>query len=125
MALLGVLLLVWEPLSFAWSASLAFSRVIGLGWFAVALLVFRAVAAALCVAAGRAVFARADHAVALARVALGLTAVGVVAANLTSYFPSNAAPSERPWRLAASLAYYCVWSVVLLRARAAADATPS
>lgn len=125
MVLLGVLLLVWEPLSFAWTASVALSRLMALGGFGLALLVFRGLTAGVCVAAGRALLARADHGVALARIALALAAIGVVCTQLTPYFPSNAAPSERPWRLAASLAYYAVWSIVVLRARAAQRAKAS
>lgn len=116
--LLGALLLVWEPLSFAWTASAAFSRVVGLGGVALALLVFRGIAAGVCIAAGRALFAKHDHGTTLAAVALALSAIGAVCTHLTPYFPSNAAPSERPWRLAATLAYYALWSIVLLRVRA-------
>ncbi len=81
------------------------------------LVALRLLAAAIGVAAGLALLGRRPGAAALARLALVSGAAVEVAISLWPKFPSNLAPGERPFVLAAVLAYYLGWLVYLSRSR--------
>jgi len=115
--LLCGLLLWWEPIGFALIAAGAFNAISVRGTPVVLVLLARTVAAALCVAAGRALLDRKPSGPGLAKVALGLSGTIHVFAYLTPYFPSNRMPGDTPLYVAATLAYYGGWLVYLSRSR--------
>lgn len=115
--LLCGLLMWWEPIAFAMVAAGAFNAVSVRGAPVALVLLARTVAAALCVAAGRALLDRRPSGPTLAKVALGLTGAVHVFAYVTPYFPSNRMPGDTPLYVAATLVYYGGWLVYLFRSR--------
>jgi hypothetical protein len=113
---LSVLLLVWEPLSFALYASGLLTRVVDRGWAALMLLGVRMLATGLGVAAGLALWHDRPGAIPLARLALGAAGVVAVLTVGSGAFPTNRPPSLQGVVLAASLVYYGAWLVYLWRA---------
>lgn len=112
---LALLLLLWEPLTFAWRASASLSRLSQYGPPAFALLAFRALVVGVGMAAGRALLAGERHGLILSHAFFGLSALAALWTYVTPYFPAAAAPSEAPWRLAALLFYNAAWSLYLSR----------
>jgi len=115
--LLCGLLMWWEPIMFAMVAAGAFNAISVRGVPVVLVLAARTVAAALCVAAGRALLDRRPSGPILAKAALGLSGAIHVFAYVTPYFPSNRMPGDTPLYVAATLAYYGGWLLYLSRSR--------
>jgi hypothetical protein len=109
--------MIAEPLGLALYASSIVTRVADRGASAVLLLVGRLAIAAIDIAAGRALWYGRPGAVALARVALALTAVGVLLTSLSPVFPHNRPPGTTWPVLTALLIYYAAWFVYLMRLR--------
>ncbi len=117
LALLCSLLIVGQPAAAGLGASRLLDSISFRGPGVVLLVALRLLAAAIGVAAGLALLGRRPGAAALARLALVSGAAVEVAISLWSKFPSNLAPGERPFVLAAVLAYYLGWLVYLSRSR--------
>jgi Protein of unknown function (DUF2569) len=117
LALLCVLLLVWQPLSTGYIASATLDAVTMRGLPAVFVLLLRLVVVAVGIAAGLSLLAGRPFAVALTKTSLILSAVTDVFVYSTSYFPSNRMPGDAPYYVAGSLAYYGVWLMYLVRSR--------
>jgi hypothetical protein len=115
--LLCLLLIVWEPVTFAAVAAGAFNAISVRGLPVVLVLIARLVATALCVAAGRALQHGRPLAPRLATVALALSAAVQLFARLTPYFPSNSPPGEAPLYVALTIAYYGGWLLYLVRSK--------
>jgi hypothetical protein len=112
---LCVLLLVWQPLSFALLASTMLDRFSVRGPSFALVLVIRLVVVGFGIAAGLSLLARRPTAVALAKLSLGLTAALDVFVYSTSYFPTNLLPGDAPIYAAASILYAAVWIAYLTR----------
>jgi hypothetical protein len=98
--LLTFLLVVWEPLSFALTASSALSRLVGYGVPAVLLLGYRGFVVGLGIAAGRALWTVQPLGPRLGQWWAVLHAVGDVLTLSTPFFPSNRVPGTKGWSLA-------------------------
>jgi hypothetical protein len=115
--LLCVLLLVWQPIILALTASSVLDALPVRGLPLAIVLIVRIVAAALGIAAGLALIGRRPGAVALAKVSLVVSALTDLFVYLTPYFPSNRAPGDTTVVVVASLAYYAVWLTYLYRSK--------
>ena len=115
--LLCVLLVVWQPLSLALTASSVLDALPVRGLPLVMVLGVRILAAGLGIAAGLALMGRRPGAVALAKASLIASAATDLFVYLTPYFPSNRAPGDTAIIIAASLAYYATWLVYLSRSK--------
>jgi hypothetical protein len=111
--LLCVLLVMWQPLSLALTASSVLEALPVRGLPLVIVLVVRILAAGLGIAAGLALMGRRPGAVALAKVSLIASAATDLFVYLTPYFPSNRAPGGTAIVVVFSLAYYAIWLVYL------------
>ncbi len=115
--LLCRLLIILQPLSLAVTAAGAVGAVAVRGAPVALILVLRLLVVALGVAAGRALQARRSGAVALAKVALVISAATDVFVYTTPYFPNNRLPGDTVYYVAASLAYHAAWLTYLIRSR--------
>jgi hypothetical protein len=115
--ILGVLLLIWEPLRTALAAGLALQNLHVRGVPMLVVLLLRVGVAGLSVAAASTIFRRAPHGLTLAAAALGAAAAVDLFAYLTPFFPNNRAPGDTPLYIAASLIYNGAWLTWVLRAR--------
>lgn len=115
--LLCRLLIIFQPLSLAVTAAGAVGAVAVRGAPVALILVLRLMVVALGVAAGRALQARRSGAVALAKVALVISAATDVFVYTTPYFPNNRLPGDTVYYVAASLAYHAAWLTYLIRSR--------
>jgi hypothetical protein len=115
--LLCRLLIIFQPLSLAVSAAGALGAVAVRGAPVALVLVLRLLVVALGVAAGRALQAQRSGAVALARVALVVSAATDVFVYTTPYFPSNRIPGDTIYYVVASLAYHAAWLTYLFQSR--------
>jgi hypothetical protein len=113
---LAVLLLTWEPLTFAVYASSLLTRLVDRGALALALLAARVLVTALGVAAGLALWHERPGAVPLARLALAGAAVVAILTATTTAFPQDRPPGTEGPVLAATLVYYGAWLLYLRRA---------
>ena len=113
--LLCRLLIVFQPLSLAVTASSALGAISVRGAPVVAILVLRVLVVALGVAAGRALQNLQSGAVPLAKVALVVSAATDAFVYTTSYFPNNRPPGDTALLVCASLAYHAAWLVYLFR----------
>jgi hypothetical protein len=119
--LLCLLLMVWLPLNVALGVAHALHS-IALGGLPVALvLVVRLLAAALGIAAARALLSRRPAAITITRAALIASAATDMLIYLTPYYPSNRAPGETPIYVTASLAYHGGWLLYLARSQRVAE----
>jgi hypothetical protein len=114
---LCLVLLWWQPLSFALVAAGQLDAVGLSGVPAVLVLVGRLLFVGLGIAAGLALLSRRPAAVALAKASLAASAGMDTFVYTTSYFPSNRAPGEGPIWAAASILWYGGWFVYLVRSR--------
>jgi hypothetical protein len=112
---LAFLLVVWEPLNLALTASAFLDRLGDRGWPAVVLLVGRLATTGLGVAAGRALWNHRPGAVMLARWATGLSLIAVTVTVTTSIWPSPLPPGVREPAAFAAIAWYSAWFVWTLR----------
>jgi len=117
LTILSALLIVGEPLGLALYASGVLPRIVDRGAWAVLLLTIRLAIAAVAVAAGRALWHGRPGAITLARVALGLTAAGVLLTSLSPVFPHNRPPGTTWPFVTAMLIYYAAWFAYLMRVR--------
>jgi hypothetical protein len=115
--LLCLLLMLWQPLSVGLTSSAALGSVAIGGLPVTLVLILRLLVTALGIAAGLALLNRRSGAVALAKVALVVSAATDAFVYLTPYFPSNRAPGETPIFVAVSLVYYAIWLAYLSRSR--------
>jgi hypothetical protein len=116
---LCVLLLVWQPFSFALVASSLLGRIAARGTSFVFVLSARVVVVGFGIAAGLALLARRPGAVALAKLSLALTAALDVFVYLTPYFPTNLPPGDAGIYAAASVLYAAAWIIYLVRSKRA------
>ena len=104
-----LLLIVWEPIQLALTASSALSaleiRGISLGL----LIAVRMVVVAFGMAAGLALWSGRGPALAMARASIVLSAVTDVFVYLTPYFPNHRMPGDTPLYVAATLLYWTAW----------------
>ena len=119
--LLSRLLLVYQPISLALVASNALNELAVRGASLVVAIVIRIAVTGVCIAAGLALTNRHPGAIALARIALILSALCDLFVYGTSYFPTNMVPGDAPLYIGASLLYHGAWLLYLARSRAAAD----
>ena len=115
--LLCRLLIVFQPLSLAVTASSAVNAIAVRGPVVAVILVVRPLVAALGVAAGRALQQIQPGAVTLARVALVASAATDLFVYTTPYFPNNRQPGDTMLVVVASLAYHATWLIYLSRSR--------
>jgi hypothetical protein len=114
---LSALLIVGEPLGLALFASGVLPRIVDRGAWAMLLLATRLAIAAIAVAAGRALWDERPGAITLVRVALALTALGVLLTSLSSVFPHNRPPGTAWPLVTATLIYYAAWFAYLTRVK--------
>jgi hypothetical protein len=115
--LLAFLLVVWEPLSLALTASALLIRLSDRGWPALAFLIVRLAIAGVGVAAGRALWSNRPGAVTLARWATGLALAAAALKVTTSIWPSSLAPGIREPVAVATIGWYAAWFLWTLRQR--------
>jgi hypothetical protein len=115
--LLCRLLLVYQPLSLALSASAALDSLPTRGPKVLFAIAIRVVVTGFNVAAGLALTNRAPSALTLARSALLLSAACDVFILTTSFYPNNRPPGDTPLYVAATLAYHGFWLGYLARSR--------
>ena len=115
--LLCRLLIVFHPLSLAVTASSVLNALFVRGAPVAILLLVRLSVVAFGVAAGRALQHLRPDAVALARLALLLSAATDVFVYTTPYFPSNRLPGDTTFYVAASLVYHGAWLAYLARSK--------
>ena len=115
--LLCRLLIVFHPLSLAVTASSVINALFVRGAPVAIVLILRLVVVAFGVAAGLALQNVRPDAVALARVALLLSAATDVFVYTTPYFPSNRFPGDTTFYVVASLAYHSAWLAYLARSK--------
>lgn len=119
--LLCRLLLVYQPLSLALSASIALNSLPTRGPKVLVAIAARVVAAGIAVAAGLALTNRAPGAVTLAKVALVVSAACDVFILTTPYYPNNRPPGDTPLYVAASIVYHGAWLAYLFRSKRVMD----
>lgn len=93
--LLAVVLVVWEPATFALTASAALARLVGYGAPALALLAYRGLVIGLGLAAGRALWGGRAEGPWLAQIWVVCHAMAVTLTFATPYFPSNRLPGTK------------------------------
>jgi hypothetical protein len=108
-----VLLVAWEPVTFALYAASVVDRLAERGPLAVAVLVARVVVTAIGIAAGLAIWNDRPWAIPFARLAIGLSAAATVLAALTHALPTSVTPGLRTPLLAATLAWDAAWLAYL------------
>jgi hypothetical protein len=113
--LLCRLLLVYQPLSLALSASAALNSLPTRGPKVLVAIAIRVMVTGVNVAAGLALTNRAPLAVGLAKVALTLSGACDVFILTTSFYPNNRPPGDTPFYVAATLLYHGVWLAYLAR----------
>ena len=115
--LLCRLLIVFQPLSLAVTASSVLNALFVRGAPVAIVLILRLAVVAFGVAAGRALQNLRPDAPALARLALLISAATDVFVYTTPYFPSNRLPGDTTFYVAASLAYHGAWLAYLARSK--------
>ena len=115
--LLCRLLIVFHPLSLAVTASSVLNALFVRGAPVAIVLIIRLAVVAFGVAAGRALQNLRQDAVALARLALLMSAATDVFVYTTPYFPSNRLPGDTTFYVVASLAYHGAWLAYLARSK--------
>jgi len=115
--LLCRLLLVYQPLSLALSASAALNSFPTRGPKVLVAIAIRVVVTGITVAAGLALTNRAPSAVRFASIALVLSAACDVFILTTSFYPNNRPPGDTPFYLLATVLYHGVWLGYLARSR--------
>jgi len=117
LAVLVLLLLVWQPVSLGLVASSVVDAVAIRGVSLALVLLLRLVVTALGIAAGLALAGERPSAVAMAKWSLVASAGVDVFVYLTPYFPNNRFPGDTPYYVGASLAYSGGWLLYLVRSR--------
>jgi len=114
---LCALLLVWQPLSLGLIASSVLDSLIVRGLPVALVLLARLVVAGFGIAAGLALAARRESAVALAKASLVLSAAMDVFVYVTPYFPNNRPPGDTTIAIILSIATAAIWLAYLSRSR--------
>jgi hypothetical protein len=117
--LLCLMLLVVQPLRLGLTASSSLDAIVLGGAPLVLMLCVRIFVGALGFAAGLALFGRRPLGVTLAKAALLTSAATDLFVLLTPYIPSNRAPGETPFLVAASMTYHVGWLLYLFRSKTA------
>ncbi len=115
LTLLVVLLVVWEPISFALYASSVVARLPQRGTYAILWLAARIIVVGIGIAAGLALLNDRPSAVVLARIAVGASAAAIVIGWVTSALPDNRPPGAALPVTLALIAYNAAWLVYLFR----------
>ena len=113
---LGLLLLVWQPVTLAYVMSGLIDELSQRGPGLAIILLSRLIGAGLGIAAGLALLQRKPGAVVLAKTSLVFSAIVDLAAYATPYMPNNRPPGDTTIVLVASLIYYAAWFTYLTRA---------
>jgi uncharacterized protein DUF2569 len=114
---LCALLLVWQPLSLGLIASNVVDSLIVRGLPVALVLLARLLVAGVGIAAGLALAARRESAVALAKASLVLSAAMDVFVYVTPYFPNNRPPGDTSIAIILSIATAAIWLAYLSRSR--------
>ena len=104
--LLGVFLLVWQPLSVGLTSAATLDVAINRGADAITILIVRLVVTAIGVGAGLALISRRAAAVPFVRLSLVASAATDLFIYLTPYYPNHRAPGETPLWIAGTLVLY-------------------
>jgi hypothetical protein len=115
LTLLAVLLVVWEPVSFALYASSVVARLPQRGTYAILWLAARIVVVGIGIAAGLALWNDRPGAIVLARLAVAASAAAVIVGWMTSALPDNRPPGAALPVTLALIAYNAAWLVYLFR----------
>ena len=117
LAVLVVLLLVWQPMSLALLASSVVDAVAIRGVSLALVLLLRLAVTAFGIASGIALLGERPYAVAMAQASLIASAAVDLFVYATPYFPNNRLTGDTPFYIAWSLAYSGVWLMYLVRSR--------
>ena len=115
--LLGMFLLVWEPLRVAQELAASLGSIGMRGPLAVVELLAHAAVAALGAAAGLALLDLRPHAPALARVAITASAAVSVQSLYWSVLPGQTMPGDRKVLAALAVAHAASWMIYLWKSR--------
>jgi hypothetical protein len=113
--ILSRLLIVYQPVSLAISASAALDSYPTRGPKVLVAVAIRVSVTGVCVAAGMALTNLSPSALSLTRVALVLSAASDIFILTTPYYPNNRPPGDTPYYVAASVLYHGAWLVYLAR----------
>ena len=113
--LLSAWLGVWQPLNMAAAAAEGLGALAVRGWPLAALLVLRGLVAAFGVAGALAVWRQRPGALAVARLAVGLSLAAQLFVLATSIAPNNRAPGDTPLHVAGAVAVHGGWLIYLAR----------
>jgi hypothetical protein len=113
--ILSRLLLIYQPVSLAISASTALNSLPTRGPKVLVAVAVRVIVTGVCVAAGLALTNLAPAAVALTRTALVLSAAADIFVLTTPFYPNNRPPGDTPVYVAATLTCHAVWLLYLAR----------
>jgi hypothetical protein len=117
LTLLAAVLALWQPVSFAFTASAALPSLAFRGWLDVGELAAAGVIAAVSATASWALWSRALHGVPLARLALILSAVRGVQSLYWTRLPSDVVPGTEGIFATLIVAHTVAWLVYLSRSR--------
>jgi hypothetical protein len=113
--ILSRLLIVYQPVSLAISASAALDSYPTRGPKVLVAVAIRVAVTGVCVAAGMALTNLSPSALSLTRVALVLSAASDIFILTTPYYPNNRPPGDTPYYVAASVLYHGAWLFYLAR----------
>jgi hypothetical protein len=108
-----LLLIAWEPITFAVYASGVVDRVVERGALAAAVLLARVIVTSIGIAAGLAIWNDRPWAVAFARLAIVLAAAATLLVAVTHALPTNVAPGVAWAVLVVTLAWDAGWVAYL------------
>jgi len=112
---LMIVLIAWEPLTFALYASSVVDRVAERGVLAVTVLLARVLVTAVGIAAGLAIWNRRPWAPSFARIAVALSAAATIVTAATGALPMSTPPGLKTPYLVATLAWDAGWILYLTR----------
>jgi hypothetical protein len=111
--ILALVLVLWQPVSFAYVASVAIPSLAFRGWLAVVELIAAGAIAAVSAAAAWSLMMRQPHGVPLARLALVLSAARGVQSVYWTVLPSNVVPGTEAFYAIAFVGFSAVWLIYL------------
>jgi hypothetical protein len=114
---LALMLLGWQPVSLAFSASNLLDALPIRGLPLALVLAARIGVVGLGIAAGIAILRKASGSLGMARAALTASAGLDLFVYVTPYVPSNRMPGDTPFYVAFTLVYYAAWMLYLARSR--------
>jgi hypothetical protein len=113
--LLSRILLIYQPINLAVSASAALASLPTRGPKVLVAIAVRVLAAGVAVAAGLALTNRQPNAVGVTRAALLISAACDVFVYTTPFAPNNRPPGDTPYYVAASILFHAAWLLYLSR----------